>query len=83
MVINLSEKRYIIKPVKELPPRRLRRETMYDDLISDFLESGEKYAEVSVKGKKTATVLSALRKRAKGKRIVVRSRRGNIYLERE
>jgi hypothetical protein len=36
-------------------------------LIGDFVKSGEKYAEVSVEGKKPATVLSALRKRAKGK----------------
>lgn len=79
----MSEKRYKIKPVDELPPRRVRRARIYDDLISDFLESDFKYAEVSVESKKTATVVSALRKRAKGKGIVVRSRRGKIYLERE
>ena len=79
----MSEKKYTIKPVKELPKRRLRRETVYDELVSDFLESGEKYAEVSVEGKKSATLLSALRKRAKGKGIVVRSIRGKVYLERD
>ena len=71
-----------LEPVKELPPRRLRK-TLYDELVSDFLRSGEKYAEVSVEGKKSATVLSALRKRAKGKGIVVRSINGKVYLERE
>ena len=79
----MSEKKYTIKPVKELPPRRLRRVMVYDELVSDFLESGEKYAEVSVEGKKPATVLSGLRKRAKDKGIVVRSIAGNVYLERE
>jgi len=82
-VIELSGKKYTIKPVKELPPRRLRRMTVYDDLIGDFLKSGEKYAEVSVEGKKSATVLSALRKRVKGKEIVARSIGGKVYLERE
>ena len=43
----MSEKKYTIKPVKELPKRRLRRETVYDELVSDSLETGEKYAEVS------------------------------------
>jgi len=79
----VSEKKYIIKPVTELPKRRLRRETMYDDLMTDFLKSKEKYAEVEVKGKKSATVLSALRKRVKGKGIVVRSIGEKVYLERE
>ena len=79
----MSEKKYTIKPVKELPTRRLRRQMVYDELVSDFLESGEKYAEVSVEDKKSATVLSALRKRAKGKGIVVRSIGGKVYLERE
>ena len=76
-------KKYKIKPVKELPRRRLRRETLYDELVDDFLKSGEKYAEVSVEGKKSATVLSALRKRAKVKGITVRSISGKVYLERE
>jgi len=79
----LSEKKYTIKPVKELPPRRLRRITIYDDLINDFLKSREKYAEIEVEGKKSATLLSAVRKRAKGKGIVVRSIGGKVYLERE
>ena len=61
----------------------MRRETVYDELVSDFLESGEKYAEVSVEGKKSATLLSALRKRVQGKGIVVRSIRGKVYLERD
>ena len=60
----------------------MRGETVYDELVSDFLESGEKYAEVSLEGKKPATVISALRKRAKGKGIVVRSIGGKVYLER-
>lgn len=79
----MSKRKYTIKPVKELPRRRLRREPLYDDLVDDFLKSGEKYAEVSVEGKKPATVLSALRKRAKGKGITVRSISGKVYLERE
>jgi len=66
-----------------LPRRRLRREPLYDDLVDDFVKSGEKYAEVSVEGKKSATVLSALRKRAKGKRITVRSISGKVYLKKE
>lgn len=78
----MSEKKYTIKPVKELPPRRFRRETLYDELVEDFLESGEKYAEVSVEGKKPATVISALRKRVIGEGIVVRSIGGKVYLER-
>lgn len=79
----MSEKKYTIKPVKKLPKRRLRRAIVYDELVSDFLESGEKYAEVSVKGKKTGTLVSALRKRAKDKPIKVRSIGGKVYLERE
>jgi len=79
----MSEKKYTIKPVKELPKRRLRRETVYDELVSDFLKSKEKYAEVSVEGKKSATVLSALRKRAKDKGVIARTIAGKIYLERE
>jgi len=74
--------KYTIKPVKELPPRRFRRVTLYDEIVEDFLKSGEKYAEISVEGKKPATVLSALRKRAKDKDFVVRSIAGKVYLER-
>ena len=86
-ICNIDKVEETIKEVmrmqEELLMRRLRRVMVYDDLISDFLESGEKYAEVSVKGKKSATVLSALRKRAKGRGIFVRSIDGKIYLERE
>ena len=78
----MSEK-YKIKPVKELPKRRLRRVQIYDDLVSDFLELEEKYAEVSVEDRKPATVISALRKRAKDKPFKVRSIAGKVYLERE
>jgi len=37
-------------------------ETVYDGLISDFLKSREKYAEVLVENEKSATLLSASRK---------------------
>jgi len=74
--------RFELKPVNELPKRRLRREPMYDEIISNFLQSDMKYAEVSVENKKPATVLSALRKRAKDKGITVRSLGGKVYLER-
>ena len=79
----MGEKKYVLKPVKELPKRKLRRETIYDDLIDDFIKSKEKYVEVSVEGKKSGTVLSALRKRAKGKGVIARSIAGKVYLERE
>jgi len=79
----LDEKKYVLKPVKELPKRRLRRETVYDDLVDEFLASKEKYVEVLMENKKPATVLSALRKRAKNKKIIVRSMGGKIYLERQ
>ncbi len=74
--------KFELKPVNELPKRRLRREPMYDEIISNFLQSDMKYAEVSVENKKPATVLSALRKRAKDKGITVRSLGGKVYLER-
>ena len=75
--------KYTITPVKELPPRRFRREKVYDEIIEEFLASGVKYAEVTVEGKRPATVLSALRKRAKYKGLVVSSRTGKVYLGRE
>ncbi len=74
--------KFELKPVNELPKRRLRREPMYDEIISNFLQNDMKYAEVSVENKKPATVLSALRKRAKDKGIIVRSLGGKVYLER-
>jgi len=74
--------KFELKPVNELPKRRLRREPMYDEIISNFLQNDMKYAEVSVENKKPATVLSALRKRAKDKGITVRSLGGKVYLER-
>ena len=74
--------KFELKPVNELPKRRLRREPMYDEIISNFLQSDMKYAEVLVENKKPATVLSALRKRAKDKGITVRSLGGKVYLER-
>jgi len=67
---------------KEPPKRRLKMRTVYDEIVSDFLESGERYAEVSVEGKKHATVFSELRKRAKEKGILVKSIGGKVYLER-
>ena len=78
----MAEKKYTLKPVKELPQRRFRRETIYDDIVEDFLESNEKYAEVTVEGKKPETLLSALRKRAKNKNLKVMKLSGKVYLER-
>lgn len=79
---DLKMAQYTLKPIKELPPRRLRRQMIYNDIVDDFLKSGEKYAEVEVEGKKPATILSALRKRAKEQGITVRSISGKVYLER-
>lgn len=81
MVFRMSEKRYEIKPVEELPRRRLRRETVYDELVEDFLKSKVKLAEISIEGKSSKTLISGLRSRVKGKAVSVHLIAGKVYLE--
>jgi len=80
-MFKMSEKKYVIKPVEELPRRRMRRETVYDELVNDFLRSDVKLAEISIEGKTPKTIISGLRSRVKGKGVSVHLIAGKIFLE--
>jgi len=75
-----------LRPVKELPKLKRELGSEYDKILGEFIESGEKYAEVIPKKEiKLESLASSLRnrisKRFKGK-IKVRTREGKLYLER-
>lgn len=74
-----------LKPIEHLPPTKRRKPSFYDEIISEFIESGLKYAEVKETGRAPETVQIMLSQRLKEKQLTfikARIRNKKVYLER-
>lgn len=84
----MSEVKYEMKPVtkkrEKQQPKRYR--SIYDPIIDQFLESGEKLVEISIEDKILGSVVTQLKKRI-GKRglgdVEASHSGGFIYLEKK
>lgn len=74
-----------LEPVEKLPLTKRRKPSFYDEIISEFIESGLKYAEVKETGRAPETVQIMLSQRLKEKQLTfikARIRNKKVYLER-
>lgn len=80
-----KEKRFrFIEPVLQIPPRRKRRHSVYDEIIDEFIESGLRCVEVKNFGRNPIIVCTALKSRLKKRgleSVKVRIRNQKVYLE--
>lgn len=84
MTGNKEMKFRFIEPVLQIPPRKKRRRSVYDEIINEFIESGLKCAEVKNVGRSPITVCTTLNLRLKErgfKNIKARLRNQKVYLE--
>ena len=78
----MSEIRFEMKPVDEKRKKISGKKSIYDPIIDQFLESGEKLVEVSVEDRQAGYVVGQLQKRIdlRELEIEVSGAQGFIYL---
>ena len=84
-MINMSEVKFDLKPVKK-KPRRYRTVSKYDPILDSFLKGKDSLVEVSVEGRDANYLRMQLNKRAKARGLesVQVSAINNVcYLEKE
>ena len=59
----MGEIRFQMRPVTEKRERKVKRGSIYDPLIDQFLESGHDLVEIEVEDKKPSYVAAMLKKR--------------------
>jgi hypothetical protein len=59
----MSEIRFQMRPVTEKRKRKVRKRSIYDPMIDQFLESGQDLVEIEVEDKKPSYVAGMLKKR--------------------
>ena len=59
----MSEIKFQMRPVTEKRERKVRKRSIYDPLIDQFLESGHDLVEIEVEDKKPSYVAGMLKKR--------------------
>ncbi len=59
----MGEIRFQMRPVTEKRERKVRKRSIYDPMIDQFLESGHDLVEIEVEDKKPSYVAGMLKKR--------------------
>jgi len=59
----MSEIKFQMRPVTEKRERKVRKRSIYDPLVDQFLESGHDLVEIEVEDKKPSYVAGMLKKR--------------------
>ena len=59
----MSEIKFQMRPVTEKRERKIRKRSIYDPMIDQFLESGHDLVEIEVEDKKPSYVAGMLKKR--------------------
>lgn len=59
----MSEIKFQMRPVTEKRERKVRKRSIYDPMIDQFLESGHDLVEIEVEDKKPSYVAGMLKKR--------------------
>ena len=81
----MSEIRFEMRPVEKKSVKKYKRGSVYDPIIDQFLESGEKLVEISIEGKKPGYVVTQLDRRIETREldIVTSTGGGFVYLEKK
>ena len=79
----MSEIKFQMRPVAEKRERKVKRGSIYDPLIDQFLESGHDLVEIEVEDKKPSYVAGMLKKRiqVRGLEIKATTVSDVVYLE--
>jgi len=79
----MSEIRFEMRPVTEKREKKVKRGSIYDPIIDQFIESGHGLVEIEVEGKKPSYVAVMLKKRtqARGLEIKATAVSDVVYLE--
>ena len=79
----MSEIKFQMRPVTEKRERKVRRSSIYDPMIDQFLESGNALVEIEVEGKKATYVAGMLKKRIKVRGLEIKATAISdvVYLE--
>jgi len=74
--------KFEMKPVEK---KRVKKGSVYDPIIDQFLESGQELVEISIEGKMPSYVVTQLDRRinTRGLDIVASSGGGFVYLEKK
>ena len=79
----MSEIKFQMKPVTEKREKKVRKRSIYDPMIDQFLESGNALVEIEVEGKKASYVAGMLKKRIKVRGLEIKATAISdvVYLE--
>jgi hypothetical protein len=79
----MSEIKFTMREVKEKREKKIKRGSIYDPMIDQFLEAGHDLVEIEVEGKKPDYVAGMLKKRirARGLEIKATAVSDVVYLE--
>ena len=79
----MGEIRFQMRPVTEKRERKVKRGSIYDPLIDQFLESGHDLVEIEVEDKKPSYVAGMLKKRiqVRGLQLKAKAVSDVVYLE--
>ena len=81
----MAEIRFQMRPVTEKRERKVKRGSIYDPLIDQFLESGHDLVEIEVEDKKPSYVAGMLKKRiqVRGLELKATAVSDVVYLEKK
>jgi hypothetical protein len=79
----MSEIKFTMREVKEKREKKIKRGSIYDPMIDQFLKAGHDLVEIEVEGKKPDYVAGMLKKRirARGLEIKATAVSDVVYLE--
>ena len=79
----MSEIKFQMRPVTEKRERKIRKRSIYDPMIDQFLESGHDLVEIEVEDKKPSYVAGMLKKRiqVRGLELKATAVSNIVYLE--
>ncbi len=74
-----------MKPVEKKREKTIKKRSVYDPIIDQFLESGHELVEISIEGKKASYVVTQLSRRIETRKLdIVASSAGDFtYLEKK
>ena len=83
MAIVEAPKPYRLTPVKELPPSKRLKHSLYDDILDDALANPERLMKIEVTGKTAKSMYTSFKSRIRKGNwpIKVRVRDKEVYLE--
>lgn len=81
----MSKIRFEMKPVTEKREKKIKKGSIYDPIIDQFLESGHDLVEINVEEKKASYVAGALKKRIQVRKLEIKASFVDelVYLEKD